>query len=277
MKSILPKFAAAVILCFSIGAEATDKKSNSAHEAKRVTAIKQIDDFAERMAKLDPTYKAKENKIVAAVPLIAKNYSPDQWLERVQFLYAVLSEIDAKAVSIDPEAILAKYYPDEAQRAPSNVLQIQAQSKESIMRTRHDELQKQLDENTVDLTEHAARMLASALVYFPNDDRFISLRRYRLDLALRNYRGEIDRSQLEAAWAIKRHEYNDGQERKRVLQAQQQEYLAEQANAQQKVEASQRWGNILSGAARGMQNAANQQRDRTPVTCTAVANIMTCR
>lgn len=275
MKSILPKFAAAVILCFSIGAEAADKKTNSTHEAKRAIAIKQIDDFGQRMAMLDPNYSSKSTRITAAASIITKNYSPDQWLERVQFLYAVLSEIDAKAVSIDPEAILAKYYPDEAQRAPLNVMSYNSDVRNKWIDQRGRELQEQLDANTVDDLEHAARMLAVAKVYFPYDKRFVNHRQYKLDLAVRLTSGEIDRQRYDSLWAMKRQEFNGEVAREKSQIQQQQQMANDQAAAQQSAIDAQRRSVMLSNAARSVQNATNSQR--VPVTCTAVANIMTCR
>lgn len=267
----------AALLCLSITCHAAGKNTRppKTTEDVRIEALKQIDEFGVRMAKLDPSYKSKEAKIVAAVSIIAKNYSPDQWLERVQFLYAALSEIEAKAISIDPEAILSKYYPDEALRAPSNAMSISSDIRGKWVEERAGELQQQLDTNTIDTLEHAARMLAVAKVYFPYDTRFVTFRQYRLDLAIRLAKGEIDNQRFETLWAMRRQEFRGDMAKEKAQIQQQQQMANDQAAAQQGAMEAQRRAAMLSNAARSVQNAVNSQR--VPVTCMAVANIMTCQ
>lgn len=279
MRKTMVWLCSAAFFCLSITCHGADRNNRppKTTEDTRAEALKQINEFGVRMAKLDPSYASKETRILAAVPIIAKNYSPDQWLERVQFLYAALSEIDAKNAESDPEALVSKYFEDEASRAPPNVLQVPAANREWGMKKRFEELEKLAESGSIDLTELAARMLASALVYFPSDTRFIALRQYRLDLVLKLKRGEIDRQRFDGEWAMKQHEFNDGQERKKVQQYQQQQMMAEQAEAQRRAESSQRLGSVLVGAARGLQEAASIQRARMPVTCIAIGNVMSCQ
>lgn len=277
MRNSIFRLCAVLMLCVSVTCHAADKNKPVAQtaEASRIEALRQINEFGERMAKLDPGYQSKEARILAAVSIIAKNYSPDQWLERVQFLYAALSEIDAKAVSIDPEAILSKYYPDEAQRAPSNAMSISSDIRGKWVEERAGELQQQLDTNAIDTLEHAARMLAVAKVYFPYDTRFVTFRQYRLDLAIRLAKGEIDIQRFEALWAMRRQEFRGDMAKEKAQIQQQQQTANDQVVAQQSAIDAQRRSVMLSNASRSVQNAVNSQR--APVTCIAVANVMTCR
>lgn len=271
------RFCTIAFICFSTTCLAADKQkpATKTSEFTRTEALKQVDEFGERMAKLDPSYKSKEIRILAAIPIIANNYSHDQWLERVQFLYAALSEIDAKAASIDPEAILSKYYLDEAQRAPPNAMSISSDIRGKWVDERAKELEQQLNSSTIDTVEHAARMLAVAKVYFPYDTRFVKLRQYRLDLAIRLVQGEIDKQRFDALWAMKRQENSGEVAKEKALIQQQQQIANDQAAAQQSAIDAQRRAAMLSNAARSVQNAVNSQRPA--ITCTAIANVMTCR
>lgn len=269
------KLSTVAMLCIAISAHAADKKGDSSYEAKRAVAIKQIDEFGERMKKVDPSYKEKEAKLIVAAQIIANNYTPDQWLDRIQFLYAVLSEIESKAASIDPEAILSKYYPEEAQRAPSDAMSISSDIRGKWVEERAGELQQQLDTNTIGTLEHAARMLAVAKIYFPYDKRFVTHRQYRLDLAIRLARGDIDNQRFESLWAMRRQEFMGDMAKEKAQIQQQQQTANDQAVAQQNAMDAQRRAAILSNVSRGVQNAVNSLRP--PVTCMAIANVMTCR
>ncbi len=232
-----------ILFCLSISVQASENKKKSLpqnNEVARKSALKQIDDFAQRMAKTDPKYVQIEAKILKAIPLIGNNYTPDQWFERIQFLYAVLSEIDAKAVSIDPEEILTKYYPEEAQRAPLQPLSFSSDIRVKWVDERADELQQQLDSNTIDELEHAARMLAVANIYFPNDARFVSHRKYKLNLAIRLAKGEINKERLDVLWAMKRQEYIGEVGKEKAQRQQQQQMANDQAEAQQNAIDAQR-------------------------------------
>lgn len=239
-------------------------------EQERMKAIMAIDEFGNLMQTKDPDYFRKEKRILYVLPLLSSGYPPAQWEQYIRFLYLALSEIDKKSVSDEPDAILSKYYLEEEGLVPSNVFSKSINERSSLFDRRQDELGRLLDSSRIDLTEHTARTLAAAIAYFPNDKRLIGLRRYKLGLVMQLNRGEIGKEQFESMWGIKRREYNENSAN---IQSQniQQRLTAE---AQQKSESAQLWGNLLGGAAKGLQNSIGSQR--APITCTTIANITTC-
>lgn len=232
------------------------------YEQQKIEAIASIEKFARAMAETDKDYASKEARLLAVIPMIGRTIPPDQWEYHLRFLYGALTEIDRKEKNVDADGLLSKYFKDEERKAPSDVFGLPNDEKSLLVSGRLQMLQKMLDSTEIDQTEHAARALAVALIYFPNDQRFVSLRRYRLDLVVQFNRGEIDKDRLDTLWSIRRREFDQvTSERNRAIEM--------QAAAQSQAQKSQTVSNILSGAVRGLSNASRDLQQRQRTSCTS--------
>lgn len=256
----------------AIGADNTKRTTESSIpkvslEQERAEAIRQVDEFGRTMCASDPECGKKEQKILYALPMIAKMFPPSQWVAQIKFLYGALTEIDRQEKQNDPDSVLSKFYPDEAKRAPGNVQSMSSTDRTPMVERRLGELSNLFNSGEIGLQEHAARALAVALVYFPYDQRFIVLRRHKLELTLQLARGEIDQAKFDMLWDIRRREFNAN-----ASQQQQAEVAQKQAiEAQGKAAPSQLFGDILRGAALGLRNSASEMQSQQPTRCTSYA------
>ncbi len=258
----------ASIMPFSaVAGEKAKPDSNRSTEVKKLSfeqqrdaAIQQITEFEKKVREIDPKAAPKLRRLRYAMPEVANTFPPEQWRKQVEFLYLSITMIDEMSSLDDPDSILSKYFSDEEKRAPNDITKAQFNERQALLDRRFDELQKMLESGSIDLTEHAARALAVALIYYPNDRQFIALRRYKLDLAMQLKQGVIDQAKFDMLWSIRRNAYNDNR-------AQQQTEEQAARDRQEWEESRQRWSNALGGIADGIRSS----RPAPSVNCTTTA------
>jgi len=149
-------------------------------------AMLAVDKFAKEMEAKDADYKSKEPSIIEALPLMKAMYPPQQWESQVKFLYAIAS-LKKESVKVTEDEVLAKYFSEERALVGASLSTMTAVEMESALKDRF-ELLKSKDMSKVEL---AARKLAAATVYFPNDEEFLSTGKAHLRFAVQLQIGEL--------------------------------------------------------------------------------------
>lgn len=246
---------AAMIVTFSaVAGEKAKPDSNRTPQVQKLSfdlqlaiAIQQVKEFENKMREADPKAAYKIQRLRYAMPDLAGTFPPEQWRKQVEFLYASITMIDEMSSQADPDAVLSKYYSDEEKLAPKSAFELPDKERQTSFDHRLGELIKLLDSG-MDTTEHAARQLASALIYYPNDQAFIAMLRYKFNLALQLKQGVIDREKFDMLWSIRRNSYFDNRN---------QQNIQEQAtrDSQELKENQLRWASIFGGMADGIRNS----------------------
>lgn len=229
-------------------------------EQQRDVAIQQISEFEKKARETDPDAPRKIKKLGYAIPLMAETFPPELWRKQIEFLYFSITMIDAMDKQDDPDTVLSKYFSDEEKRAPNDITKVPDNERQTLFEHRFGELDKMLDSGSIDVIEHSARALAVVLIYYPNYQPLIVLRRYKLGLALQLKQGVIDQAKFDMLWSIRRNAYKDN-----AAQQQTQEQAAR--DQQEWEENRQRWSNALGGIADGIRAS----RPAPSVNCTTSA------
>lgn len=259
------RFLLAVGALIAFPAHADTSQVQKTFEQRKMEAVSAVYAFASEMSRVDPSYAttSMENKIVAAIPVLGTQFPPEQWLTQVKFLYSALREIERQRSLNDPDEILARHFEKEETAAGPNVRSRSSELRTGQLSSRFEELAVMKENKALSEVDHAARVLAAAMIYFPNDKKLGGLLRYKLELTLELGRGEISREKYLMLWKAKQAEYED----KRQTDA----FIAEaEMNAQQ---SRMRW--------EATESAINRMRESIParrptVTCTTVGHVTTC-
>lgn len=269
-----------VVICVIVGwssvalsAEKAPKNPVESVPAKakmtREQAIAEVDAFGKNMAKIDPNYARREEQILLALPLIAANYPPAQWLDRVGFLYAALIEFDKAKKPLDPEELLGRFLPDEKTKA-GDTTNLLSDARHAQFLDRYSEIDKAMEAGAMSLADGAGRMYAAAFLYYPQDKTLHSLRQDRIHLVSRLDSGTITKSEFESLWSARRERfYSDVQQRNQAVAAS----AAAADSAQRSATISQ----VLNAASVSV-NRAVQQMQTPQRSClyNAAGGVITC-
>jgi len=245
----------AVISAFA--SYAADKSSTKNTKDPRQTATLEVDAFSKRMQASDPNYARKEPRLIAAVPYLTANYPPNQWTERVEFLYQSLGVMDEAMDKLNPDAIWSAYYAEENEKRKAAVAAEPGADSFSIMNPRLRELRAAQAKGDMSLLEQSGRQLAVIYSYRPYDKSAIEIARYHLDLACQLTKGAISQVQMDAMWAIKTAQAEAARLDQRDYAARQQLAIERQAIAEE--EAMQ-----ARGIAAALQEAGRSLRRNAP-------------
>lgn len=246
--------ATAIISLSAVAGEKTKPVPNRTTEVKKLSsdeqiaiAVQQVQEFENKMREVDPKAASKLQRLRYAMPDLGSTFPPEQWRKQVEFLYFSITMIDEMSSQADPDAVLSKYYSEEEKLAPKNAFNLPDKERQTSFDHRLGELQKLLDSG-MDTTEHAARALAATLLYYPNDQAYTALRKYKLNLALQLKQGVIDQAKFDMLWSIRRNSYSDNRNQQNIQD--------QAARDQQELQENQmRWANMFGGMAEGIRNS----------------------
>ena len=89
----------------------------------RQQAMSEVDRMGAEWASRDPDYKAKEEIILKQIPMIAKNFPPNQWPQQVGLLYQTLSAMPAPKPAASSPAPLRASGQTAGNRQPNSMLE----------------------------------------------------------------------------------------------------------------------------------------------------------
>lgn len=93
------------------------------YQQARQNAMQEVDQMGAEWAKRDPDYSAKEEIILKQIPVIAKEFPPEQWSKQVRILYQTLSAMPISRPQATTPAPLRASGQSAGTRQPGSMLE----------------------------------------------------------------------------------------------------------------------------------------------------------